>query len=115
MRFAVSIFALLTTGSAMASDFNGTYALNDDWDCVNIGSDGGAIQIVGNDLHGIESFCQLSNPISVRGMSATLYDESCESEGTQVSQRVMFMRSQNTVGSIFIVRDGIATEWYACP
>ncbi len=83
-----------------------------DWDCTNVGQDGGAIAIVGNQFKGIESSCTLSTPVNVRGMPATLYDATCTAEGEEFGLRMMFLRTEG--GITLISGDGAVAPFHRC-
>jgi hypothetical protein len=60
---------------------------------------------------GVENTCELTNPVTVRGMSATLYDAVCAGEGMVESERMMFMSSFE---GLILIRDGFAAEFKRC-
>ena len=68
-----------------AGQFDGKYRLNKHWDCKSVGMDGGAMEIRGGKLHGVESLCLITNPTKIRGMDAVLYDLQCSGEGENCS------------------------------
>jgi hypothetical protein len=83
MRAAIILASLIaTTIPAAAGPFDGVYRPDGatSWDCTAIGSDGGALAVRDDVFYGVESACQLTNPVAVNGMSAVLYVQ-CSSEG----------------------------------
>lgn len=108
---AICIVAALIAGPAMAGPYDGTYGL-EGWNCEQVGMDGGALAIRNGVFYGVESRCDLTNPVDVRGMNATLYDADCTGEGDVYSYRMMVMKTQQ---GITIVNDGWATPLKACP
>lgn len=118
MHFRISLLALCLGAVALtarAEQFDGLYAPTGmPWSCdiQDVGMDGGALQIDGTRMTGVETYCRLSRPTQVRGMDAVLYDATCASEGMDYSFRVMLLKKPN---GVYVVRpDGIA-EWSLCP
>ena len=102
------------TLSASAGQFDGLYfPTGMQWSCnpIDVGMDGGALQIEGNALIGVENFCQLSQPTNVRGMDAVLFDADCAGEGYEYSYRVMLLNKPD--GVYVISEDGVA-DWTFC-
>jgi len=108
--------AALSIGAAAAAagQFDGLYyPTGMQWSCnpIDVGMDGGALQIEGDALIGVENYCELSQPTSVRGMEAVLYDADCAGEGYEYSYRVMLLRQPS--GVYVITEDGVA-DWTLC-
>lgn len=114
MRLAVSILSLLAL-PALAGPYDGIYRPSadwaDGWDCRTIGSDGGALAVRDGKFFGVENTCDLTNPVNVRGMSATLFDAVCAGEGMVDTERMMLMSSPD---GIVLIRDGFASELKRC-
>lgn len=113
-----SVFCATAIGvlasSVSAGQFDGLYFPTGlQWSCnpVDVGMDGGSLQIEGNNLIGVENFCELSQPTPVRGMDAVLYDANCAAEGEEYSLRVMLLRQR--MGVYVITEDGVA-DWTRC-
>lgn len=106
----------LTGTAALAGPYDGLYrpdhAAGADWDCQSVGMDGGAIAVRGGVFHGVENSCELTNPVQVRGMAATLYDAVCSSEGEAYSYRMMLMATDT---GIIAITDGDAAPMRRCP
>ncbi len=72
----------------------------------------GDVAIQGDKLFGVENTCTLSKATPVREMNAELYDAKCNAEGTTYAYRVMLMGHAN---GVYVIEDGFASEWIACP
>jgi len=83
------------------------------WDCTNLGGDGGALAIRGNQMIGVENICQLKDPVPIPGMDAVRYSRSCAGEGELYeADPVILTPTDRGVGLMF---DGFVTEWLRCP
>lgn len=82
------------------------------WNCVDIGMDGGALAIRDDQLFGVENTCDMTAPTNVRDMDAVLFDFECQGEGMTSTDRVMLMRGD--AGSIYVIRDGFVSKWDLC-
>lgn len=113
--FVLSLVCLLAAAPALAGPYDGRYRPDAEWaanwDCRTVGMDGGAIGVSGNEFRGVESLCRLSNPVAVRGMSATLYDADCAGEGETWNTRMMLM---STHDGLIVVEDGSASRLKRC-
>ncbi|PIE08533.1 MAG: hypothetical protein CSA73_01540 [Rhodobacterales bacterium] len=109
---------IATTSAAFATPYDGIYrpasANGAAWTCRSMdgGMDGGAVAIQGDRLQGVGNSCLLTNPVDVRGMSATLYDAECSGEGATYTERLMLMKSHD--GGVVVIRDGWAANWARC-
>lgn len=108
--------AALAPLALAAGPFDGLYRPNYDWakswDCKTVGMDGGALEIRGDRLSGVENTCTLTDPVEVRDMAAVLYDESCVGEGTTgATGRVMIMRHDF---GVYVITDGLVLDWLRC-
>ena len=113
-RLAASVIALWA-GVAGAADYSGTYGLTAGSDCSILGMDhpNGTIVISEGVFSGIESSCRMTRPVDVIGMDATLFTFECAGEGLQWDMRVMLMWAAE--GGIYVIRDGFAAQYPACP
>lgn len=115
MRALGLLAALLATPVLAAGPYDGLYRPDqpwaEGWDCRSVGSDGGALAIMDGAFFGVESRCDLTAPVQVRGMNATLYDAVCAGEGETWSYRVMIMTTET---GVVIVRDGFANPLRRC-
>lgn len=114
-RIIALALTLALPALANATPYDGVFRPNYDfaasWDCSTIGSEGGAVAVQGDKLLGVENTCTLTDPVEVRGMSATLYDAECTGEGETASERVMLMAHDY---GIYVIRDGFVSDWLLC-
>jgi len=64
-----------------------------------------------------EETCSLSNPVAVRGMDATLYDEVCRGDwmqGGTITNRIMFIKQTSDRTRMFQVRESWIGELERC-
>ena len=112
MRTIIFMLLLFMVSGVHAGQFDGKYRLNKQWDCKSVGMDGGAMEIRGGKLHGVESLCLMTNPTKIRGMDAVLYDLKCSGEGETWSDRLMLLKQKN---GIYHIRNGWVSKWERCP
>jgi hypothetical protein len=114
MRCAVLALAL-APGLAVATPYDGLYRPNYDfaasWDCTTVGMEGGALAIEDDRLIGVETGCELADPVEVRGMNAVLYDATCGGEGEVYEERVMLMAH---AFGVYVIRDAMVADWLSC-
>lgn len=114
MRWRVLSLCLLGT-PALAGPYDGLYRPDypeyEGRDCVSVGSDGGALALRDDILYGVESQCQLTNPVAVNGMDAVLYDAQCAGEGMEYSYRLMILRLPE---GIALIQDGFVNPLKSC-
>ncbi|MFZ7091769.1 hypothetical protein [Primorskyibacter sp. 2E233] len=111
MRWLVLILSLVAL-PAVAGPYDGLYKpQGSNWNCRDIGQDGGAIAVRGNTFDGVESRCALKNPVAVRGMSATLYDAECSGEGMTYGYRMMLLSSPP---GLTVISEGYANYLEPC-
>ena len=107
----------LVAGASSAGAYDGLYRpagpAGDGWSCLakHVGMDGGAMAVGEGRFLGVESSCELTNPVAVRGMAATLFDAVCSGEGESYSYRMMLMK---TATGIAFVHDGFAISFERC-
>ncbi len=113
MRWIVCALALMPL-TAQAGPFDGLYRPDgmEEWDCQSIGSDGGALAVRDGVLYGVESACQLTDPVQVNGMSGVLYEAQCTREGETYSKRMMLM---NVPEGLAVIEDGFVNILRDCP
>jgi len=103
--------------AAQERDFDGLYRpvgeAFEGWTCTEetIGQDGGALAVKDGKFFGIESACELTNPVNIRDMNAGLFDAVCTGEGESYTYRLMLMKKP--AGLIF-AQDGFAFELVSC-
>lgn len=71
-----------------------------------------AIRIRDGVLHGLESACDLTNPVPVRDMDATLYDMTCQGEGESWSYRLF--AAINNDGTLTLIQNGWTSVMQRC-
>lgn len=112
---SLGAFLLLAVSatSLAAGPFDGIYRPDGSatWDCTSIGQDGGALAVQDDVYYGVESACQLTNPVAVNGMSAVLYDGECNGEGESYSKRIMLMRVPE---GLAVIQDGYVNLLRSC-
>ncbi len=106
--FLVSALALITT-SALADPFDGRYS-SDECSPTGVHQEGN-VEIRDGHISYYESGCRLSNPVSVRGMNAVLYDGKCSGEGSEWNKRVLLMAHDN---GVFDIEDGYIRKLSRC-
>ena len=113
MVLRIFLIAATLPAAALAQAYDGVYYPSgmSGWSCQTIGMDGGAVAIRDGQLMGVENTCDLTNPVGVTGMEATLYDMECSAEGTTYTERVMLMHSGE---GVYVIRDGFVAEWARC-
>jgi len=108
------LLALLVATPAAAYD--GLYRPDttwaEGWDCRTVGMDGGALAIQNGTFFGVENTCQLTNPVPVRDMDATLYDAICMGEGMENRERIMLLSTPG--GRLTVIRGGFASTLVRC-
>jgi len=95
-----------------AGQFDGTYKLTPDADCGLIGREDGALRVKSGVLTGVETECRMTNPVNVRDMQGVLFDMQCSGEGSQWSERALFLRAAD--GGLILVWDGFAFAYDSC-
>lgn len=115
MRLTPFVVALLLPAATLAGPFDGFYRPNYDWaeswDCQSPGVDGGALAIAGDQFHGLDGACTLSNPIDVRGMDGVLYDIACPPADSETPRRIMLL---NHAFGLYVITDGLVLDWLRC-
>ena len=111
MRLVLAL--ALVPFAALADGFDGIYRPEGlgGWDCRSIGSDGGALAVRDGVFYGVESACQLTNPVAVNGMSAVLFDAECSGEGESYAKRMMLMRVPD---GLVVIEDGFVSLLRSC-
>lgn len=64
-----------------------------------------------------EETCTLTNPVAVRDMEATLYDEVCRGdwmENGSMSNRIMFIKQSSGQTRMFAIREGWTEQLERC-
>ncbi len=113
MRHAL-VWAALWPGLAVAGPWDGTYRQAANAECALVGVDGGAVRIADGVFTGVDSSCEMTLPVDVLDMDATLYTMICTGEGQTWSERAMVMRDAQADG-IIMVWNGYAFRYARCP
>lgn len=90
----------------------GKYRPVPSWDCGEVGSDGGATAIEGRVLYGLETACELGNPIVIGQQGAVLFEASCSGEGMTWEDEYLLRLDQ--WGSLIVSSLQGAALWQAC-
>jgi hypothetical protein len=101
---------ILLTGQASAQELRGWCFAADE--CMGV-----QIPIGSGTYNTCEETCTLTNPVSVRGMEATLYDEVCQGDWMahgSITNRVMFISQVSDQIRMFAVREHWITELERC-
>ncbi|WP_243730874.1 hypothetical protein [Rubellimicrobium sp. CFH 75288] len=119
MRFSplpcLGLVALLAgAAGAAALPWDGTYRPTLGADCSRIGEEGGAVRIAEGEFHGIGAVCEMTNPVDVLDMDATLYVMECEGGGETWTERAMLMRAAEG-DAVFVIWNGYAFRYERCP
>lgn len=112
--FGAALICACST-AAQAGPFDGVYRPNSataaNWDCKTVGMDGGALAIDGNTLFGVESRCELADPVNVTGMDAVLYNSTCYAEGMVDTHRTMILKNDH---GVYVIAYGYVSDWLLC-
>jgi hypothetical protein len=111
MKFSIFTVLIFISNIATAGNFDGDYIL-EGYSCEDAGLFGRTIN--GKEFFNDESFCELNSETNIRGMDAVLFDAMCSSEGEDYTQRIMFMKSVEPQGAIYIVNDGWSGHFLRC-
>lgn len=98
--------------SALLSPFQGKYRPMPNWDCGEIGRDGGATAIEGDTLFGLESACRLTGGVAVGAHGAALFNAQCSGEGETWQDEYILRRDD--WGSLAVLRSDGVTIWQSC-
>lgn len=108
-----AVLALLASATAVSAEFDGTYRQAADSDCALVGVDGGALKIEDNVFYGVDSTCQMNDPVPVNDMDAVLYNMRCTSKEGDWAARAMMVHGAD--GGLIMVWDGYAFKYDSCP
>ena len=97
-----------------AAPYDGIYRQTVDADCALIGYDGTSVRIAEGVFYGVETQCQMTRPVDVNGMNATLYTMECAADGQQWTERAMLMPTADGKG-LYILWDGYVFVYGLCP
>lgn len=116
MRAGAWVLAAVVAAGPAAADerWDGLYRIEPEADCDRVGEDGGAIQIEGDTFTGVDSSCEMTDPVDVRGLDAQLFTMVCEGEGTAWEERMMAMTAAEG-DAVYLLWDGFAFRYERCP
>lgn len=109
-----ALFAL-TALPAGAGQFDGVYKpAGLSWSCQarDLGMDGGAVGVFGDQFLGVENTCTLTNPTPIPGLGAVAYTAECNGEGMTYTYPLMLMTQDN---GIYVITEGYVADWTRCP
>ena len=117
---AMTAFWLTSNALVLAGPYDGLYfsvsseGQRTSCDDGMVSNDGGPTRVDERVVSIPEGQCILSNPIEVRGFSATLFDASCQQEDFgHPLQRLMVMKTRE--GVTLIWPNGYVQELQSCP
>ena len=114
MRHLVLMAMLHAAGAAQAGPWDGLYRLAADADCAQIGVEGGVLWIGQGVFHGVGMTCEMTRPVNVLGMDATLYTMECAGQDEVWTERAMIMHDAERDG-IIMIWNGFAFRYDRCP
>ena len=103
---ALGLWLLATAPAlAQATPYDGLWTAGNPLACVE-GRDSPdfAVRIEAGVFTGLESSCEMTHPVAVRDMGATLYDMVCVGEGAEWTYRALFATA--LTGALIQLADG---------
>ncbi|MCP1169123.1 hypothetical protein [Limimaricola litoreus] len=104
---------VLMAAPGAATPYDGLYRSNGEADCAEIGVEGGALRIRDGLFEGIGSACQMTRPVDVVDMDATLYTMECTAGDTRWTERALLMKAAQDEGLIMLW-NGYAFRYASC-
>lgn len=116
MRLTLALALCATTANAdILPDVQGLYRADraeTDGICTGVGYDNASIAIEGNQVFFIETTCTLSDPSKLRDMpEGTLYDATCNGEGSVWYERMMVYQ---TYDGVVVISRGTVRTYRRC-
>lgn len=99
---------------AAAGPYDGVYRQVANADCNIVGVDGASLKIEGGVFFGVGMECEMTRPVDVVDMDATLYTMHCVGEQSDWTERAMLMNAAEDDGLI-MVWNGYAFRYDRCP
>ncbi len=103
----------LTAAPGAATPYDGLYRSTGEADCGQVGVEGGALRIRDGLFEGIGSACQMTRPVDVVDMDATLYTMECTAGDTRWTERALLMKAAQDEGLIMLW-NGYAFRYASC-
>lgn len=110
---AAALCALVLPVAVLAGPYDGVFKQVANADCGLVGLDGGSVEIKDNIFRGVDVDCDMSDPVNVVNMDATLFNMNCSGSDQVWTERAMLMRDKETNGLIMIW-NGYAFVYDAC-
>ncbi len=114
MRPGWAVALACLPGLAMAGPWDGVYRQAANAECALVGVDGGSLRIDAGVFYGVGMECQMTRPVDVLDMDATLYTMECSGDGQQWTERAMLMKDAQGDG-IIMIWNGYAFRYDRCP
>jgi hypothetical protein len=104
--------AFATLGpAAMAGPWDGLYHPAGEASCADEAS---TIRIEAGMFHGVGMSCEITQPVNVLDMEATLYTMECANDAEAWSERAMILQDAQADG-IFMIWNGYVFRYGRCP
>lgn len=113
VRLHAALVAALLPCWAMADPYDGVYRQTANAECDLIGVDGGSVRIAAGIFYGVDTQCQMTRPVDVNGMNATLYTMECAGFGEEWTERAMLMPTADGDG-LYMAWDGYVFVYSRC-
>lgn len=110
--FTLGVACAGLPAAAQETTFDGLWRANPTTECLYTGDKGSALKVEDDVLYGVETQCDMTNPVNVRDMDAQLYDMECSGEDDAFADRAMFMRAED--GGLYMIWNGIAFKYERC-
>ena len=112
--FSCTAFGLALLPAALGADpFDGVYKQTANAECALVGVDGGSLKIENNVFYGVDVTCQMTDPVDINDMDATLYQMQCSGEGETWTERAMLMPDADNTG-LYMIWSGYAFRYDRC-
>jgi hypothetical protein len=96
-----------------ATPYDGIYKQTANSDCGIIGVDGASVEIRDGIFYGVKTECNMTRPVNVVDMNATLYTMECTGEDSRWTERAMLMTAAEGDG-IVMVWNGYVFKYERC-
>ena len=103
----------LLPATLLAGPYDGVYRQTSNAECALIGVNGGSVRIASGIFYGVETQCNMTRPVDVNGMNATLYTMECAAGGEQWTERAMLMPTPDG-SALYMIWDGYVFLYSLC-